>query len=190
VRQLLRGILQETLVRVVMALLGLLAAAGAAWWFAGAPALHLDRVPWWLWIIAAAIVGALLYAGIRALWASRSHGGGAFAVTSRRWIFGSEPVLQMEHAGVLWEVRAPVDFRGAVDALSAEAMVPPRCPKCKTEIEESPSRVRGYVWRCPECGFHNGSRDSLAVESPRPSGPCSAPSSPPQPSRHSPAGPG
>jgi len=81
-----------------------------------------------------------------------------------------------------WEELRRVAYKGAIwvvqrDAMSPEAkqqaagdypggsqrrvLIPPKCPQCEAELEESRRLFRGYAWRCGGCGFRTESKDSF-----------------------------
>ena len=80
-----------------------------------------------------------------------------------------------------WEELRRVAYKGAIwvvqrDAMSPEAkqqaagdypggsqrrvLIPPKCPQCEAELEESRRLFRGYAWSCG-CGFRTESKDSF-----------------------------
>lgn len=77
---------------------------------------------------------------------------------------------KLDYAGVVWRVRTPAPasweyFNPSTSSIKVET--PPLCPKCETELEESRSFWRGYVWRCVGCGFQKRNRDSYYREAER-----------------------
>jgi len=67
-------------------------------------------------------------------------------------------IAKLNYVGVLWRARAPApDPRGiyppTILPSEIEIELPPRCPKCETEIEQSKSFWGGYMWKCFGCGF-------------------------------------
>lgn len=73
--------------------------------------------------------------------------------------FGWVTIGKFDYAGVVWRVRAAPARRheslepSRISSLSIEVETLPRCPNCKTELEESRSFWGGYVWRCVRLGF-------------------------------------
>ena len=75
----------------------------------------------------------------------------------------------------IWEIRAPVpssppflleqhDF--LINPEEIEIVVPPRCPKCRTELEEKERKIlfwRKYKWICVGCGFRTNSKESYYI---------------------------
>jgi hypothetical protein len=74
-----------------------------------------------------------------------------------RW--GYWTVGTLTYQDVLWRVRipAPRPWEGLSreEARSARVNVeiPPRCPKCDTELEEAETFFGNYRWSCLRCGF-------------------------------------
>lgn len=86
--------------------------------------------------------------------------------------WGWKDVAKLTYAGVIWVVQAPKPSGLELDppkitASDLELETPPRCPKCETEIEQSPGFLGGYVWRCAMCGFRKRNKDSYYRESER-----------------------
>lgn len=48
-----------------------------------------------------------------------------------------------------------------MSASDVEVKIPPRCPKCKTELEQSKSFWGGRNWKCPRGDFTNKSKKSF-----------------------------
>lgn len=62
----------------------------------------------------------------------------------------------IDYEGVKWRVRTPrptpMDIRRKDEIPSIDIEMPPRCPKCETELETSDSYL-WYSWNCVNCGF-------------------------------------
>lgn len=70
----------------------------------------------------------------------------------------------LTYAGVDWYTEAPRSgFAGSVDMRSARAVTPPRCPKCRTALEQRSRWPRGYRWACPGCAWSKKSLDDYYV---------------------------
>jgi Zn ribbon nucleic-acid-binding protein len=86
---------------------------------------------------------------------------------------GWNEVGELEHAGVLWTVRAsPPDPWETFDPMSVSTSklsiaTPPKCPKCRTELEEKLRFFGGYKWECIRCGFKKRNKDDYYRESQR-----------------------
>lgn len=88
-----------------------------------------------------------------------------------RWI----ELGEILYSGVVWKVPAP-DYDPCsaelgrireIEPSSVEANPVPRCPTCKTELEELASFWGGFVWKCARCGFKKKSRDSFQTQAER-----------------------
>jgi hypothetical protein len=85
------------------------------------------------------------------------------------------PVLQkidtVPYLGVFWDIVAPAqhprekaeDYARRLPT-TAEARVPPKCPKCGVELEEKKGLIYGHIWRCVSCSFKKRNRDSFLTE--------------------------
>jgi Zn ribbon nucleic-acid-binding protein len=81
-------------------------------------------------------------------------------------------VYELEHAGVLWTVRVPVPVRGgrtffdpmSVSSSELNIAIPPKCPNCRTELEEKLRFFGGYKWECIRCGFEKRNKDKFGRE--------------------------
>lgn len=82
---------------------------------------------------------------------------------------------EVQHAGVIWKVREPApnpiqSFKSYQEELSSidpeliEIDGPPRCPRCKTKLEERQRFWVGYSWSCVSCDFSKKNKDSFYKE--------------------------
>jgi len=80
------------------------------------------------------------------------------------------------YAGVLWTVRRfvpswePIGNRENPKTRfvkSFDIVTPPRCPRCKTELEQKQGFWGGYRWKCVQCGFKKWKRHSYYQEADR-----------------------
>jgi Zn ribbon nucleic-acid-binding protein len=91
---------------------------------------------------------------------------------SPAWLppYGWTEVYELEHAGVLWTVRAPApepwETFDPMSVSSSELNIatPPKCPKCRTELEEKLRFFGGYKWECIRCGFEKRNKDAYYRE--------------------------
>ena len=85
--------------------------------------------------------------------------------------FGWINIGNLDYAGVVWRIRAPAprdSFKNVeISMTSIEVEIPPRCPKCETELEQLHSFWGGYIWRCVGCGFQKRKQDSYYQEQER-----------------------
>jgi len=86
-------------------------------------------------------------------------------------LYGFIELGELDYAQVIWRVRAPAPFPWEtypkISPSSIDVETPPRCPRCKTELEELHSFWGGYIWRCVVCMFRKKSRDSYYREADR-----------------------
>lgn len=85
---------------------------------------------------------------------------------------GWETIDELKYADVIWNVRVPVQassfrIKRVLTPHDLDIETPPRCPNCKTELEQRKSFWWGYVWKCVECGLHKRNRDSYHEEAER-----------------------
>ena len=75
--------------------------------------------------------------------------------------WGYKTVGELPFRGVIWRMRVPavspwqrdlMDESGS-DGLRVDVELPPRCPKCGTEIEETETFFGKYRWTCIQCGY-------------------------------------
>lgn len=98
-------------------------------------------------------------------------GPGVFVISTPA--FGWVTIGKLNYAGVVWRVSIPAPAPGEsfnplkITPSSIEVEIPPRCPKCETELEQSHSFWGGYIWRCVRCGFQKRNRDSYYREKDR-----------------------
>lgn len=83
-------------------------------------------------------------------------------------------INEIEYNGVKWTIRAPPPIQFEIEpeylrriVNSIDVKVPPKCPKCGLELEQSKNWLFGYTWKCIDCGFTKKNKDSYYVESER-----------------------
>ena len=87
--------------------------------------------------------------------------------------FGWEPVAELNHGGVLWTVRAPkthfvrITEEPRIDPQRLNIQTPPKCPECKTELEEDRAFFGGHLWTCIRCEFRKRNKDDYYKEADR-----------------------
>ena len=88
-------------------------------------------------------------------------------------IYGYFKISELPYAGILWDIIAPspppwkqLDNMD-ISVSDIEIKTPPKCPKCKTEIEEYRSFWGGHIWKCVRCKFKKRNKDSIYRESER-----------------------
>lgn len=65
---------------------------------------------------------------------------------------------EYDYEGVIWRIGIR-DI--AMSASDVEVKIPPRCPNCKTELEQSKSFWGGRKWKCPRGDFMKKSKKSF-----------------------------
>lgn len=80
----------------------------------------------------------------------------------------------VEYQGVNWDILAPAQHPAEKPADYArrlphigEVRIPPKCPKCGVELEETKSMMFWHRWRCVACGFKKRNRDPYVTEAVR-----------------------
>lgn len=68
-------------------------------------------------------------------------------------IYGWQTIDQIKYSKVLWRIRVP--NHSAISSSSIDIEVPPRCPKCETQLEQSDNYL-WYTWHCIDenCNFN------------------------------------
>ncbi len=164
----------------IMGISGTLIAGVVSWIKAGSLANWLEQTHGWMWVLFIFIfigcfIIVLIRKRIRGIRESESRGIYT-PVFSSAW--GYSKVGEIPHSGVIWKILAPnpspvQSFKSYEEALisidieSIEIDVPPRCPHCKTKLEEKQRIIGGYRWICVGCGFSKNNRDSFYKEKDR-----------------------
>lgn len=97
-------------------------------------------------------------------------------VSSSAW--GYRKVGEIKHAGVIWKILTPNpspiqsanSYEKALSSTAPESIeidCPPRCPHCKTELEEKQRFLGGYRWICVGCDFSKNNKESFYKEADR-----------------------
>jgi hypothetical protein len=79
--------------------------------------------------------------------------------------WGYTRVGQILHSKVIWRVMVPSDEM--TDAFRVTVGMPPYCPKCDTELEETGTFFGRYRWTCVRCGFSCKNARRFVYESDR-----------------------
>jgi len=87
-------------------------------------------------------------------------------------LYGWIKIGEYPYKGVIWVVQTPAEtsWRGGIELsrIKIEEIdidTPPRCPICKTEIEEYHNFFGGYIWKCVSCGFKKRNKESYFHQS-------------------------
>lgn len=97
------------------------------------------------------------------------NAGPGFAVI-RMPLYGWREIGEYTFKDVVWPIRRPVESRFFEESLTPEDIdigVPPRCTRCRTELEQRKKFWGKYVWSCVGCGFTKKNHDSYYTESQR-----------------------
>jgi len=94
---------------------------------------------------------------------------GPFVGVSYGAPYGWIPLGDIKYNKVIWRLRSPKSgLSGSDYSISRiDVKIPPRCPNCETELEESHSFWGGYIWKCVMCNFKNRNRESYYTEKKR-----------------------
>lgn len=93
------------------------------------------------------------------------NGGGFFSGSLNNARYGYISHGSIEYNKVIWRIRSPKsDIHGNYSRSSIDVEIPPRCPNCETEIEQSNSFWGGYIWKCVMCDFKKRNRESCQME--------------------------
>ena len=86
-------------------------------------------------------------------------------------LYGWKEIGTLEYKNVLWKAKIAIDSsRVTSESVTPDDVTvdtPPRCPKCKTEIEEQHVLIGGYLWKCINCSFKKRNKDSYYTEANR-----------------------
>ncbi len=136
---------------------------------------------WWKWFAQIPTVGWILLGVIFVIWISLIIIRNYFIRKEKespsqpfRMVYKEKKVNQLKYADVIWVVLVSVNIENAFD-LDPERItpqdlyidIPPRCPNCETEMEQNPSILIGYSWKCIKCGFKKHNNYSFSTEAER-----------------------
>lgn len=158
-----------------------LIASVASWISAGSWTKWLEQISGWVWalfiiLFIGLFIIVLIRKRIRGIRESESRRGLYTPVISSPW--GYREVEEIRHVEVIWKILAPnpspvqsaISYEKAltsIDPKSIEIDVPPRCPHCKTELEEKQRFLGGYKWICVGCDFSKNNKDRFYKEADR-----------------------
>jgi ribosomal protein L37AE/L43A/uncharacterized membrane protein len=81
---------------------------------------------------------------------------------------GSIPIGDMPHAGVIWKIiglkEYPWDTRETITPEQIEIEETPRCPECGTELEQTQTFFKKYLWSCVNCDFNLKNSSGFSIE--------------------------
>ncbi len=84
-------------------------------------------------------------------------------------LYGWEDMGELTYKGVIWKIRLAVHSMVPENMrlTDIEVDTPPRCPKCKTEIEQKHTLLGRYLWSCVNCSFKRRNGESYYKEAER-----------------------
>jgi len=133
---------------------------------------YLFVVPQYVWLISGGVllfwlILVAIYKRVRKIRADNIRLGPVmFTVPA----FGYEEIGEQTYKGVLWTIRVPAQSpwsltrREIPSPSDIDIGTPPRCPQCKTELEERKTFWGRYLWTCPRCDFSKKNSDSFYTE--------------------------
>jgi len=124
-----------------------------------------------VWVILAIVlwvVGSAIYRRVKHLRTVNSPPLSLSFATHGGW----KTMGTLDYAGVSWNIRVPgktssFETNRILAPHDLDIEIPPRCPKCRTELEQKASFWSGYVWQCVKCGFRKRNRDDFYEEARR-----------------------
>jgi len=169
--RMLDKLFEELIIPLVLAVLTPVAIALGSKIVSGSWTEWIERVPIPAWrafgtVMFLWIAGVLVYKRLKAVRKSEID----YLPSGLIPPYGWAEVDELEHAGVLWTVRAPApepwETFDPVSVSSSELNIatPPKCPKCRTELEERLRFFGGYKWECIRCGFKKRNKDDCYRE--------------------------
>ena len=110
-----------------------------------------------------AIIGVIIILVVFGLWYGLRHKkyGGYFTYDFKDYK-NYITIANIYHLDVIWEIGIP--FPGCSNKSQLHAKLPPRCPKCQTELEQEKSKVGGHTWKCVRCNFKKRNKKKYEVE--------------------------
>lgn len=169
-------VLNQIIVPLGVSILAISLTAGSSWWKTGSWDTWLRAVPFWVWIVASALLLVWITFNLTRAWgaANASQGAVGGVVVSPGWSSTREQKFgELHYAGVVWDVM--VDPGGLSNRVNIKnppserirVKYNPRCPDCGTEIDEEKKFWGSYVWDCPACTFDAMKDKSFIAESSR-----------------------
>lgn len=171
----MRLIIEIVVTSVIKAVLPPVVTAGASRILTGSYMRWLGVIPTAVWIavMSAVFVLSAVLAIRKKTRMLRAMDVGVPVAVGRTAIYGWISLGYVFHLKVLWRVisPAPRPSNYPTEHYAApsdiEIDLPPRCPRCKTELEERHRLWGGYTWLCVGCGFYTKSKNSFYLESDR-----------------------
>ena len=114
-------------------------------------------------LLAVWLVSSLVYRKVHVMRVRNSIPFGVISVPTFGWI----KLGELTYEGVVWIIQIPKTLGEKPDLDDIEAKSTARCPKCKTELDETVTFFGRYKWICHNCGFKKSSKISMFVCSER-----------------------
>jgi len=111
-------------------------------------------------VVLTVVIISLILAGVIYGLKKRRYGGSL--ISSLNDYRNYHTIATVDYLGVKWEIAMP--YRGCDNKSQLRVKIPPRCPKCQTELEQKDSRIGGYVWRCVRGDFKKHNKRSYWFE--------------------------
>jgi len=83
--------------------------------------------------------------------------------------FGWHILNEKVYSGVVWIIKYALTESqylqlNSLNPSNVVAKLPPRCPRCKTELEQLHSFWGGYIWNCVQCNFKKRNKFGFSFE--------------------------
>lgn len=155
---------------IIASILIILGAVSAYSWFSTGNLFQIiQEIPIYIWAICVVLI-ILWFLAIkindRIKYIRQQNQGAPFGIATFP-IDGWKEIAELVHKDVIWIVRVPKSCFSinSCDEINVDST--PRCPECKTKLEQSDSFFGGYIWKCVYCGFNKRNKDSWYKESER-----------------------
>lgn len=168
------NMLNSALTPVLVALFAAFAAPLISWLKTGSFVDIFKEIPLYVWIFSILVIivwffGALIskrYSKIKLYNNPSNRIGVGFSDCDLKTID------EFQYKKVIWEIQYPIapPWMSCSPNFSPENIeinIPPRCPTCRTELEEIKSFWRGYKWNCVNCGFKQKNKEDWYTEAER-----------------------
>ena len=169
------NMLNSALTPVLVTLFAALAAPLISWLKTGSFVEIFKEIPLHIWIFFLLVVivwffGTLIskrYAKIK-LYNSSSIVIGDVGFSG----YDLKTIDEFPYKKVIWEIQHPIasswmSYSPNFSPENIKITIPPRCPTCRTELEETKSFWGGYKWRCVNCGFKQKNKEDWYTEAQR-----------------------
>jgi ribosomal protein L37AE/L43A len=163
-------VLNNTIARILYIFSTVFALLLITWFLNGNFIDQLKEIPSYIWgvfllLIIGCFVGSLIYKRYKKieLYNSPSIGMGFAGVSS----YDLKTICELQYEKVIWKIQYPVvpweSYASDFSPENIEISMPPRCPNCKTELNEIKRFWSGYNWKCISCGFDHKNEEGWYV---------------------------